>query len=91
MTHSKIERYSPAPREYAHSASDLKGDRPFKGSSRPSSTRPAVVEDSTEALDLRSSASVNRERDGDRAPSRSSVASQESNSHNDGLWYNLIF
>ena len=82
-THSKIERYSPAPREYAHSTSDSKGDGQFKASSGQSSTPVAVVEDSTEALDLRKPASVNRERDGDRAPSRSSVASQESSSHHD--------
>lgn len=79
-THSKIERYSPLPpREYAPTAaSESKGDNT-------SSKVTAVAEDSTEALDLRKSASVNRERDGDRAPSRSSLASQESSSHHDGL------
>ena len=62
-THSKMERFSPQEKTNNENARDAK---------------PGKVDELAEALDLRSSASVSRERDNERAPSRSSVLSHDS-------------
>ena len=66
-THSKLERFSPRDSTNERSLNENK-----------SNPRLGNAEESTEALDLRSSASVSRERDNERTPSRNSVLSHDS-------------
>lgn len=74
-TLAKVERISPRPVE----AEILPPSSPVKGE-RNNDPRRQEEDDPPEALDLRSSASVSRERDVERVPSRSSVHSHESGS-----------
>lgn len=66
-THTKMERISPQANISGTCVNENKADR-----------KPEKLDHSGEALDLRSSASVSRERDNERAPSRSSVLSHDS-------------
>lgn len=68
-THSKVERFSPP---------DKTTDALIYEPKIEPNQKAEKVYESVEALDLRSSASVSRERDNDRAPSRSSVLSHDS-------------
>lgn len=66
-THTKMERISPQANMAEACVNENRVDR-----------KPEKLDHSAEALDLRSSASVSRERDNERAPSRSSVLSHDS-------------